>query len=79
MFNRDGDVATDRPVFTIEANEDAEKQINSLAYFLNVQGGNMRDDGKDFQLTAYMLTHIWNPPSGFKLEDINKNKMKYHV
>lgn len=75
----DGDMITDRPVFTIEANDDAEKQINSVGYFLNVRGSNMRDDGKDFRLSGYMITHIWDPPSGFKLEDINKDKMKYKV
>lgn len=74
----DGDMVTVRPVFSVEANRDAEKQINSNGYFLNVQGSNMRDDGKDFHITAYMLTHIQDPKE-FKLVDINKEKHKYHL
>lgn len=71
-------MVTVRPVFSVEANRDAEKQINSNGYFLNVQGSNMRDDGKDFHITAYMLTHIQDPKS-FELKDINKEKHKYHL
>ena len=74
----DGDMVTVRPLFTKEANDDAEKQINSNGYFFNIQGGNMNTDGKDFFITAYNLTHLWNKDN-FQLKDGNRVKPKYSL
>lgn len=74
----DGDMVTVRPLFTKEANDDAEKQINSNGYFFNIQGGNMNTDGKDFFITAYNLTHLWNK-GDFQLKDGNRVKPKYSL
>ena len=67
-----------RPIFSIEANKDAENQINSNAYILNIRGESMRDDGKDLHVTAYNLTHFQGA-EGYKLTDINKDKPKYQI
>ena len=67
-----------RPLFTKESNADAERQINSPGYFLNIQGGGLREDSKDFNVTAYNLTHM-KDPGQFVLKDINKTKMEYKV
>ena len=50
----------------------------SNAYFLNIEGNNMRDDGKDFHITAYVLSHIQDKGT-FELKDINAKPMKYHI
>lgn len=53
----DGDTVSVKACWTKEANEDAERYINSNAYVLNVQGKCMREMSKDFLLTQYLLTN----------------------
>ena len=45
MFGRrhnDGDTISMKPIFTVEANQDAENRINSKGYVLNISGQLMR-------------------------------------
>lgn len=52
----DGDTVSCKPIFSVEANADAEKRIQSKGYVLNIAGDLMRGISKDFILTAYALT-----------------------
>lgn len=46
--------------------------------FLDIMSNNMREDGRDFHLTVYVLTHIMDK-KGFELKDINTESHKYHI
>lgn len=70
----DGDQISVKPVFSVEANKDCEKRINSPTYVLTISGSFMREMTKDFILTAYNLTK-----STTELPDANKSKPKYQV
>lgn len=70
----DGDQVSVKACWTKEANEDAERYINSNAYVINIQGKNMRELTKDFILTQYMLT---NPTDAKITADCNVSKPKY--
>lgn len=74
----DGDQVTIKPVFTREANRDAERMLNSNAYVLSIDGQLMRPVTKDFVQTAYTLTNVQNP-GNFVLKDINKVKPNYVI
>lgn len=77
----DGDMCTVRACMTVEANEDAEKSINSINYLINTSGKLMRTDSKDFVMTAYSLTHAFtgsDKEDGI-VADINATKPKYLV
>lgn len=66
-----------RPVYTKEANAEADKQINSNAYLLNIQGKLMREMEKDFIVTAYCVTRTDNVEE--KLENINAKTPIYSI
>ncbi|MCM1295176.1 MAG: hypothetical protein NC311_06515 [Muribaculaceae bacterium] len=70
----DGDQVSVKACWTKEANDDAERYINSNAYVINIQGKNMREITKDFLLTQYMLT---NPADAVIDTDCNVSKPKY--
>ncbi|MCM1233541.1 MAG: hypothetical protein NC489_25785 [Ruminococcus flavefaciens] len=70
----DGDQVSVKACWTKEANDDAERYINSNAYVINIQGKNMREITKDFLLTQYMLT---NPADAIIDADCNVSKPKY--
>lgn len=53
----DGDQVSCRACWTKEANEDAERYINSNAYIIDIRGKTMRDLTKDFILAAYVFTN----------------------
>lgn len=76
MRNVDGDQTSVRACWTKEANEDAERYINSNAYVINVQGKCMREISKDFVLTQYMLT---NPGNASIDADCNVKTPKYKI
>lgn len=63
-----------KPIFTVEANQEAEDRINSKGYVLNIAGDLMRGISKDFILTAYCLTKTEE-----NLSDANKEKPLYAV
>ena len=63
-----------KPVFTVEANQDAENRINSKGYVLNISGKLMRNISKDFIITAYELKK-----TDQNLSDANKEKPLYAV
>ena len=63
-----------KPIFTVEANQDAENRINSKGYVLNISGQLMRGISKDFIITAYCLTKTEED-----LPDANKEKPLYTV
>ena len=68
----DGDTISMKPIFTVEANQDAENRINSKGYVLNISGQLMRGISKDFIITAYCLTK-----TEADLPDANKEKPLY--
>lgn len=70
----DGDQVSEKSRFTIEANEEGFKQINSKLYYLSINGNWMRPLSREFVLTAYMLTK-----NNMKLQDINKVAPKYKI
>lgn len=61
---------------TREANEECEKRITSVGYYVNVEGKMMRVQEKDFLLCVYTIT---NTDKNIKLEDINVKKPKYVI
>lgn len=63
-----------KPRWSKEANDDAERLINSNAYTLDVGGKTMRYMTKDFVITQYMMTK-----NNAGLKDINKVRPKYVV
>lgn len=65
-----------KPVMTREANEECEKRITSVGYYVNVEGKMMRVQEKDFLLCIYTIT---NTDRKIKLEDINVKKPKYVI
>lgn len=73
----DGDTVSVRPCWTREANEDAERQIRSNSYILNIKGESMRNLEKDFLLTQYNLTRIKDVT--VLTVDCNITKPKYVV
>ena len=75
----DGDQVTVKPVYTVEANKDAERQIMSNAYVLDYQGKVMRPLDKDFILTAYILTHPQTGGVKFEYKDANVKAPMYVV
>lgn len=72
----DGDTVSIKPVFTKEANAECAQRLNSVAYYVGVNGSFLKVQEKDFILTAYNMTRI---PKGITLSDINKSKVKYAV
>lgn len=72
----DGDQVSVKACWTKEANEDAERYINSNAYVISIQGKTMRDISKDFLLTQYILTNSANIPI---TTDCNKVAPKYAI
>lgn len=52
----DGDMVTCKMVFTQEANEEAEKLLNSTKHYVSIAGDAMRDIGKESILCAYCMT-----------------------
>ena len=61
---------------SVEANQECEKRINSVGYFVGVDGNMLRVQEKDFLLGAYNLTIN---DKKIKLEDINKRKEKVSI
>lgn len=74
VVSDDGDTISCKPIFTVEANQEAEDRINSKGYVLNIAGDLMRGISKDFILTAYCLTKTEE-----NLSDANKEKPVYAV
>ena len=72
----DGDTVSCKPVMSKEANEECEKRITSVGYFVGVDGKFLRVQEKDFLLGAYTLT---NTGKKIKSEDINVKKPKYVI
>ena len=68
-----------KPCITVEANQDAEKQIQSLSYIMDYRGKIMRSLDKDFVLTAYNMTNVVNCPESFKYENINATEPKFKI
>ena len=52
----DGDQVTAKGLFTVEANEEAEKIINSKSYVLTIGGKNIRTTDCECTQTLYVLT-----------------------
>lgn len=52
----DGDQVSIKGVFTQEANEEAEKILQSKAHILNIYGENMRRTTNEGIQTLYMMT-----------------------
>lgn len=52
----DGDQVTVKPLFTQEANIEAEKILNSKSNILDIYGGNMRNSTNEAVQTIYQLT-----------------------
>ena len=75
----DGDVMSVKPCITVEANQDAEKQIQSLSYIMDYRGKIMRSLDKDFVLTAYNMTNVINGPETFQYENINATEPKFKI
>ena len=77
MIQYMGDTVSIKAVYTKEANADAERQIKSNSYILNMTGESMRNMSKDFLLTQYMLTQ--SNEQHQLTADCNKEKLKYAV
>ena len=58
MQKHDGDTVSIKAVYTKEANADAERQIMSNSYILDMAGVNTREQDKDFILAQYLLTQV---------------------
>ena len=54
----DGDTATVRGVYTVEANEELEKHMHSKANFIDVGGNTIRYSSGDAIQSLYNLTRI---------------------
>jgi hypothetical protein len=67
----DGDQVTVRIMFTDEANDDAEKFLQSKLDFITITGENNRSTERDFVQFLYSFT---KPPSGMSLTDPLRNK-----
>ena len=66
-----------KPVMSVEANEECEKRINSVGYYVGVDGKFLRVQERDFLLCAYTIT---NTDGKVKLtENPNKEKVKYVI
>lgn len=52
----DGDQVTVKPLFTQEANIEAERILNSKSNIINIYGGNMRNSTNEAVQTIYQLT-----------------------
>jgi len=63
-------------VFTKEANAECEQRLNSVAYYVGINGNLLKVQQKDFILTAYNMTRV---AKGTTLSDINKTSPKYAV
>ena len=72
-----GDTVSCKPVWSKEANADAEKWIRSNGYFLNISGKTMRPLEKDFVLCQYNITK--SDLSDKYTKDCNKTMPKYAV
>jgi hypothetical protein len=70
----DGDQLLNKSRFTLEANEEGFRQIDSNANFLSTKGSWLRPLSKEFVLTIYMLTKTPN-----KLLDINEKAPLYKI
>ena len=75
----DGDQVSVKPAISVEANEDAERQIKSNAFVLDYQGKVMRSLDRDFIITAYTFTRLRKKTTGFQYHDINAKKPMYVV
>ena len=73
----DGDTVSIKPAMTVEANQDAERQIQSPSYILSQAGKTNRPLEKDFLLTQYMLTLSHTKER--LTRDCNVEKPKYAV
>lgn len=76
VSDSDGDTVSIKPVFTKEANIECAQRLNSVAYYVGVNGNFIKPQNKDFALTAYNMTRV---PKGTKLNDVNKVAPKYAV
>ena len=74
--DHDGDQVSIKPVFTKEANMECEQRLNSVAYYVGINGNFIKPQEKDFILCAYNMTRV---PKGTNLSDINKVTPKYAV
>ena len=54
----DGDTVTVKGVYTIEANDELEKQMYSKANFIDIGGNTIRSSSKDAIQSLYNLTRI---------------------
>ena len=63
-------------MFTKEANMECEQRLNSVAYYVGIDGAFLKAQEKDFILTAYNMTRV---SKGTNLSDINKSNPKYAV
>lgn len=70
----DGDTMSTKPVMTKEANEECKLRINSIGYYVTIEGKTLRPQEKDFALTVYNVTRV---SKDVKLSDINTKSYKY--
>ena len=75
----DGDQVTVKPVYSVEANRDADRQIRSNAFVLDYQGKVMRPLDLDFFITAYSMTHIQPKGVSFEYKDVNAKPPMYEI
>ena len=61
---------------SVEANRECEKRINSVGYYVGVDGNMLRVQEKDFLLGVYNMTIN---DKKIKLEDINVKPPKYKI
>ena len=55
---------------------ECEQRLNSVAYYVGINGNFIKPQEKDFILCAYNMTRV---PKGTNLSDINKVTPKYAV
>lgn len=74
----DGDVVSCKACWTKEANEDAERYINSNAYVLSSTGDTMRSMSQGFVMTQYLMTML-DKDSPVKVDCNNNTRSKYYT
>lgn len=52
----DGDTVSAKILFTIEANEEAARQLNEIRHYVSIQGNLVRILGNETYLTFYNMT-----------------------
>lgn len=64
----DGDQASVKGVYTVEANEELDKQMKSLSFFIDLSGSNVKESSKESIQSIYCLTKVLS-------DDVNKLTM----